>query len=431
MNSFALPDTLKNMMKPNYLLTFLFIFFILFSTSCSNDISGPNGQEPGRGIELPAELTQAEKQLVESGHSFSFDVFKSTVEHDTVADNIFISPLSLSVALGMTMNGAQGETQEQMRQTLAFHGMDIEEINEGYRFLIERLITADPSVQMQIANSVWNRQEFEVNADFLDKLETYFDAEAQELDFDDPSSVDTINNWVEDNTNGLIETIIDRIPPSMVMYLINAIYFKGDWTHTFDKEDTKSRPFYLENGSEINVDMMRQDGAFNTYFSDEVRMIDLPYGDSLYTMSLMMPADPDTKIETFIADQLSQENFNTWLDNIAYRQTVVNLPKFEIEYELTMNEVLKSLGMEVAFNPNEADFRGINPNGGLFISQVKHKTFVTVDEEGTEAAAVTSIGMELTSMPPSFNANRPFIFLIREQQSGTVVFMGKVSHPAG
>ncbi len=379
-------------------------------------------------IEVPEQVTAAEKKLSKTAQSFSFNLFENVVTEEE-KENIFISPLSVSMALGMTLNGAKEETYRQMRETLALQGLEMEEINEGYHLLAERLKTADKEVKLQIANSVWSKQDFAIEEDFAQRLEKYFGAKATELDFTDPESVNIINKWVAENTNGLIDEIIQGIPDEMVMYLINAVYFKGEWTHPFDEKHTRERPFYLENGEEVQVDMMSQTRAFNTYFSSDVSMIDAIYGDSLYSMTLMMPTDKNVSLDDFIANNLTEENFNNWVSNLTYGRAQFDLPKFEMEYDVTMNDILKNMGMKDAFNESEADFTGINKGGGLFISQVKHKAFITVDEKGTEAGAATSVGVGVTSMPPSFTANRPFVFLIREQQTGAIIFMGKVGNP--
>jgi len=400
--------------------------FTLWVWGCTSDINGP---ETTTG-ELPRELTAMEKKVISDGQSFNFEIFKNTVAADSV-DNTFISPLSISIALGMTLNGADSVTFEQMRNTLALQGISLGEINEAYEALAELLVNADPKVQMQIANSIWHEEKFQVDDEFVQRLQSYFDARVEGLDFDDPASVDIINNWVSENTNGLIDAIIQSIPPKMVMYLINAIYFKGDWMHQFDKEETRKAPFNLENGDQVMVDMMRQERAFAHYFSDEVKMIDLSYGDSLFSMTLMMPADPQEPLDQFIAEKFSVENVSGWVSNLSSGGgIVVQMPKFELEYEKKLNDILKDMGMADAFESGKADFSGINPAADLYISEVKHKTFIKVDEEGTEAAAVTSVGVEVISLPPSFIADRPFVFMIREHNSGAILFMGKVGNPA-
>lgn len=413
-------------MRANRLLVFLLLPAFLVLYSCTSDVTGPDSKG-----ELSRELSTVEKKLVTDGQSFGFNVFKSTVGGDS-SENIFISPLSISVALGMTMNGAEGETFEQIRETLEFQGLNQEEINQGYQSLIKLLTEADPKVKMQIANSVWNREGFTVQESFRKTLEEYFDATTRELDFADSKSVDIINKWVENNTNGLIDKIIDgQIPPAMVMYLINAIYFQGDWTNQFDKKETRERSFFLEEGDQETVEMMTQEGMFNIHRNDEVHMIDLPYGDSLFSMTVMMPADDEKRIDDFIAEDLSKENFDNWIGGLKGQDVPIYLPKFELKYKIKMNDILKSMGMEIPFNEQEANFSKINPEAQLFISEVMHKTFIKVDEEGTEAAAVTSVGVELTSAPQIFSVNRPFVFMIREQNSGAILFMGKVKNPNG
>lgn len=404
-----------------------FLIALLFLT-CQSDVAGP-GEVNG---ELPRELSASEKQLVEADQSFSYDIFRRTVSYDDEEENLFISPLSISMALAMTLNGAKGETLEQMKEALYLSGMDIEEVNQAFRSLIELLVSVDSKVKMKIANSVWHENSLPVKDDFLQRLKEFYDAEVEGLDFGDPESADAINSWVDKNTEGKIEKIIDEIPDEMVMYLINAIYFKGDWLSKFDKDDTQKADFYLENGNSVQVDMMSQKEKFAAYFSEEVQMIELPYGDSLFTMSVLMPGDPEMPLDQFIEEKVTHENLAQWRSNLHVAEVPLKLPKFEMEYEIKYNDILKSMGMELAFDKNQADLSGIADVGSrkLFISEVKHKTFVSVDEEGTEAAAVTSVGVALESLPPSMIVNRPFVFIIHERESGTNLFMGKVKDPS-
>lgn len=414
--------------KKLLILTVSTFFLAMLFVTCQSDVTGP-GEIHG---ELPRELTVSEKQLVEADQSFSYDIFRRTVSYDHEEENLFISPLSISMALAMTLNGAEGETYEQMKEALYLSGMDTEEVNQAFQSLIELLVTVDPKVTMKIANSVWHEQSLPVKDDFLQRLEEFYEAEVAGLDFSDPGSVDTINSWVDENTEGKIKKIIDRIPPEMVMYLINAIYFKGDWLSKFDKDDTRQADFYLESGETVQVDMMSQKERFAVHFSEDVRMIELPYGDSLYTMTVLMPGDAEMPLDQFIDQKVNKDNLSKWRSNLRVSEVPLELPKFEMEYEIKYNDILKSMGMEEAFDEGLADFSGIadvSPQN-LYISEVKHKTFVSVDEEGTEAAAVTSVGVGVTSLPPSMIVNRPFVFLIYERESGTNLFMGKVKDPS-
>ncbi|REL33492.1 serpin family protein [Rhodohalobacter sp. SW132] len=403
---------------------------LLFFLSCDSDVTGPDS--PGINGELPRDLTQSEQKLIQADNLFSYRVFRETLAYDD-EDNIMISPLSISMALAMTLNGAEGETYDAMRETLHLSDMDLEEINEAFGSLIELLVTVDPRVTLQIANSVWHRENLQVKEDFRDRVETHFGAQIEGLDFSDPATVEKMNSWVNENTEGLIPEIIDEIPSHVVMYLINALYFKGDWLQQFDAEDTRPADFYLESGETTEVDMMSQKGRFAIFQSGEVQLVELPYGDSLFTMTVMMPADEDMPIDQFVQEQVNADNLAEWRSNlhVSNRESTVRLPKFEMEYEIEYNEILKAMGMEIAFSQSNANFQGIADTApqNLYIDNVKHKTFITVDEEGTEAAAVTSVGVGVTSMPPQITFNRPFVFIIHERESGTNLFMGRVKNP--
>ncbi len=383
---------------------------------------------------LPAEerqaavraLTSSEAGLVDADNEFGLNLFRA-VSKDEGDENLFISPLSVSMALGMTLNGADGATYTAMQETLELNGLSQEEINESYRSLIALLRGLDPEVVFEIANSIWYRQGFAVEPDFLDVNRESFDSEVQELDFGDPGAPGVINGWVDEKTHGKIEEIVDQIDPLTMMFLINAIYFNGTWTYEFDEAATRDRPFTGVDGSQNDVPMMEQEADLAYFESEAFQAVDLPYGDSLYSMTVILPRagqELDTIIETF-----DQESWDDWTSRFRATGVSLRMPRFKLEYEITLNEVLSSLGMEVAFDPMQADFTRINQNGGLYISAVKHKTFVELDEEGTEAAAVTSVEVGITSTDGGLvlmHVDRPFVFAIREQHSGTILFVGKV-----
>lgn len=406
----------------------LTLFFWLSVTGCSD-----NPVDPGRS-ELPRNLTAQEQAIIESDNLFGLKLLSAinAVEGDT---NLFISPLSVSMALGMTLNGAAGETYNAMKETLELAGLSEEEINQSYRSLIDLLVDLDPKVVFQIANSIWYRDTFPIAQPFIDVNRQYFDAVVSGLDFNDPGAAGIINQWVYDNTNGRIEEIVDSpINPLTVMFLINAIYFKGDWTYKFDVADTRDDAFTLPDGSTKQVPMMNHGEATFPYFENEVfQAVDLAYGDSLFSMTIVLPK-PDQDLNTIIAE-LDKETWDSWVNQLIPRDLqLLQMPKFEIEYEIKLNDVLTALGMGIAFAPGQADFSRMweGSLGSLFISEVKHKTYVKVDEEGTEAAAVTSVEMRYTSVPdnPTMRINRPFLFAIRERFSGTILFIGKIADPA-
>ena len=372
------------------------------------------------------ELTEAEKALVQSDNTFGFRLFQNVVgaEEDK---NVFISPLSVAMALGMTYNGADGSTQEAMQAVLGLSGLTIQEVNESYQSLIELLAGLDPKVRFQTANSIWYRQEWSFEEEFMNLCKDYFDAKVSGLDFNDPNAINVINGWVDENTNGEIKEIvdIDDIDYTTVMFLINAIYFKGTWTYEFDEDLTQDDWFALPDGSQKACQMMRQEGEFQYFENPDFQALDLPYGNGDFSMTIFLPR-PQKNIDSLIAE-FNQDNWNQWLNSFSKNEVWLQFPKFTLEYELTLNEVLEALGMGIAFVPGEADFTKMC-SGGLWIGEVKHKTYVKVNEQGTEAAAVTSTGMT-AGIPPVMRVDRPFVFVIRENHSQTVLFMGKIVEP--
>ncbi len=396
-------------------------------TACTDGI-GPD-PKPEPITELPRDLSVAEGDLIAADNSFAFKLFEEINEQEG-DKNIFISPLSVAMALGMTYNGAAGTTQQAMQDVLELQGMDLQEVNESYRSLIDLLRNLDPRVEFTLANSIWYRNTMTFEQDFLDLNRDYFDAEVEAIDFTDPSASQTINGWVDEKTNGRIPEIVPQtIPTYIVMYLINAIYFKADWTHQFDKSRTSDAPFRLIDGSEVTVDMMEHGGEIPVRYlwNQDLMALELSYGGDAYVMTILLPYELGNIND--LLGSLTQENWSAWLDELYDGEVHVRLPKFTLEYEIKLNDVLTALGMGVAFSPGVADFTNMYTPGGLYIDEVKHKTFVKVDEEGTEAAAATSVGIGLTSAPPMFVIDRPFVFVLREKLSGTILFMGKVVDP--
>ena len=252
------------------------------------------------------------------------------------------------------------------------------------------------------------------------------------LDFNKPEASDIINGWVNQKTNGKIEKIVDDvINPLTMMFLINAIYFKGTWTYEFDESQTQDDTFTLPDGSKKPCRMMTQESEFQYFENEAFQAIDLPYGDGDFRMTIFLPRR-EKNVDSLIAE-LNQENWNRWINSFSKQELTLQLPKFTLEYEIKLNDVLKALGMEIAFSPSQADFTkmyrkeevGLN----LYISEVKHKTYVEVNEEGTEAAAVTSVEMTLKAAGLLMRVDRPFIFAIRENHSGTILFIGKIVEP--
>ncbi len=373
-------------------------------------------------------------KLVFANTQFAFSLFVELVLEET-NKNIFISPLSISLALTMTYNGAEGTTRDAMAKTLNFGNMSLEEVNEAYLDLIESLENADQAVKLLIGNSVWMRSEFEplVRASFTDRITTWYNGEMFTRDFGNPQTVSEINGWVDKSTEGKIQEIIKEIEPELVMLLINAIYFKGEWTIKFAESATHKQDFFLPEGNPVQVDMMSTSGNFSYYSGENCQVARLPYGRDKIAMYIFLPTE-GVPLDSFVAD-LNQTTHDEYISRLHHIDNLsVNLPKFKVEYGVKrLNTILEKLGMEIAFKPYEANFSGIASTApeNLYISYVDHKAIVEVNEQGTEAAAATSVGIGLTSVPPSFVVNRPFFFEIRDDRSGSILFMGKIFSPNG
>lgn len=398
-----------------------------FAFACKEPV-GP----PARITALPRALTSGEQKLINSDNRFAIKLLKqASADTRDSLDNLFISPLSVAMALGMTYNGAAGTTEDAMRATLELEGMSVAEVNESYRSLITLLRELDPRVRFQIANSIWYLQGYTIEQPFLDANTTYYDARVSALDFSSPTAAMTINTWVKEQTSGLIDRIVpDQIPEEMRLYLINAIYFKGDWREQFDPNLTKLQPFSPYDGPAVNVPTMTHGHAVDLRVADKpnATIVDLPYGGAAFSMTVVLPRDTTSADQ--LVDALTAEQWSDWIAGLQEAKSEIFLPRFKLTNDLKLNSQLSALGMGVAFDENLADFSRMHTPPELFITEVKHKTYVDVNEEGTEAAAVTSVGMGVTSAPPSIMINRPFIFALRENLSGTILFMGVIRRPA-
>jgi len=413
-----------------YSKSFVLVLLAIIISSCSSSVT--NSDQSRVDVR---ELNAVEQQLVEADQSFSHELFRSVVAEDD-KENIFISPLSVSFALGMALNGAEGQTFEEMQETLGFTSLNLQEINEGYESLMGLLNGIDPNVVMNIANSAWLRENaININQDYVERIKTHFDAEFSELDFTNSDATDIINDWVNQKTNGKIEKLFNnKIPPEMVLLLINTLVFEAEWTNQFDPEHTEKASFHLETGDSTEVDMMKRRAVYPSLFNEEVNMLNIPYGDSLFAMTVLMPADKSTNVEEFIEESVTRENLDIWTNNQSDQRVDLQLPRFELKYDIQLNEILELIGMEKAFKENEANFTGMLADSSstrkkLFIDEIKHKTFIQVDEQGTEASAATSVGIVPTSAPPAMIVDRPFVFIIRERTSGANLFMGMVKNP--
>lgn len=395
---------------------------LLAAAGCRASPTDPDtGVEPI--TELPRSLSAAELEVIGAGKRFAFDLL---AQANVPEANLFLSPLSASVALAMTMNGAAGETWSQMRDVLGFGSLAEAEINAANGSLLDLLAGLDPAVEAATANSVWTRQGFPVHADFVEAVRERFDAEVAELDFASPSASERINEWVRAATNGRIEDIVPAaIPGAVVMYLINAIYFKAPWTFRFDPSDTRTEPFHLDDGSTRMVPLMSSRRDLPYQGNSRFQAVDLPYAGGAFSMTVLVP-----EYGVGVDDLVASLDAAQWEDIArGFYETEVQLylPRFRMAHERTLNDDLAALGMVDAFD-HRADLTRLSPVGDLWISSVKQKSWVEVNEEGTEAAAATVVEVRETSALV-VRADRPFLFFIRERLSGTILFVGKVAVP--
>lgn len=383
-------------------------------------------------VENEIYLNEKTARLIEAENDFGFELFQNIYASEKEFENIMVSPLSVSLALAMTYNGAEGETKSAMEKTLKVYGLTPDDINTSYQDLVEALKSLDPKVLLEIANAIFYRDDFTVENEFISINKNYYDAEVSALDFNSPQAVNTINDWVAEKTHDKIETILEEITPDQVMFLLNAIYFKGIWQKEFNIESTEDLPFYLENGTAIQTKTMQRLDTLPYSTNDLFSAVQLSYGKGNYNMYVFLP-EPGRTIQE-IVNKLDKDNWETWMESFQETQNVdIKFPGFKYEYEITLNDVLTEMGMGIAFT-GAADFTGINQNGGLQIGFVKHKTFVEVNEEGTEAAAVTIVSIERTSAggpeKVPFYVNRPFIYTIIEKDTGAILFIGTVKNPS-
>lgn len=404
---------------------------------CDESATGPSdGELPPAIAELPRALTGSERTLIASTGDFGFRLLGELRAEERAsaegATNVFISPLSASMVLGMGVNGARGATREGMKEALGIEELSLEEANRSYRDLIELLRGLDPRVEFLLGNSVWVREGFPIRPAFTSDVEEFFDAGTFEVDFADSATADSINGWVEASTDGEIEQLVTpRMIDGLVALLANAVYFRGDWRTPFDPDDTSSGAFRRPDGSTVQVPLMENQNIDGARFArtEDFSAADLPYGGSAFSMTVVLP--PEGVAVDSLVRALGDRGAAGWseiVDSLEPGPQKVVLPRLDLSYEKVFNDALRALGMVDAFDASRADFSRLAEgarDGGLHLDWVKQKSVVRVDEQGTEAAAATGAGV--SSLP--VRADRPFVMAIRERLSGTVLFVGVVVDP--
>ncbi|HEX5170821.1 MAG TPA: serpin family protein [Cyclobacteriaceae bacterium] len=378
--------------------------------------------DPGNEPNL-RELSASEVQIAVASNEFAFDLLRK-IQEDSPQNN-FISPLNISMALGMTLNGASNETQKAFLQTLHFGALTPDEVNAGYSDLTSLLLSMDRKVKLGIANSVWYSNKYHIKEDFSTTIGKYYDGKVAGLDFSNDHSKDIINRWVEDKTGDRIKNLIDQIDSDEVMFLVNAIYFKGDWTYQFDKSKTHDAPFNKIDGTTTSVRMMQAEKVKLLHYSnDKIELLDIPYGNKQFNLTVIIPHQ-SVYLQDLV-NELNIENLSTWLTEADSANVQLELPKFKMKWKADLKEKLREMGIAMTGFP--ALFEETLP---LEISRVIHQTYLDVNEEGTEAAAATAVGIGLTSVGPigKIVVDKPFIFLIREKHSEAILFIGQLIDP--
>ena len=375
------------------------------------------------------QMSEQDFETADEANKFALKMFAQMHKEEKGNDNFCLSPLSASWALSMAANGAEGTTREQMYATLGFPGNDAKKINAYQQKIIKRLSALDPErVTVGIANSMWVNENFKIKKEFEKSNTAYYDATIKNIKFD-AAAVEAINDWCSQKTNGKITEIVKEIDPMTQLFLINALYFNGRWTTTFSKKRTIEEEFTKENGEKIKVQMMHQNTKMYYYEDENVQMVMKPFGEEKFHMLFILPREGVTMDKSV---QLLAENFDTWYRESEKEEVNLSLPRYKAEYGKSLKSTLQSLGMSDAFTPGKANFGALSKEG-LCIGDVLQKTFVKVDEEGAEAAAVTSVAlMAMAAGPPkpkNMVINRPFIYIIRERETGNILFIGRNGHP--
>jgi serpin B len=389
--------------------------------------------------------SELDKVVVQGNNEFALALFARLRENQ---GNLFFSPYSISTALAMTYAGARGQTETQMAKVLHFPTLAGEKVppepvmQEGQFHSAFGVVVKDlnqrakkGNYELAVANALWGQKGYKLLNDFLRLIETEYGGRLTEVDFvtATESARKTINAWVEEKTKDKIKELLKPgvLDTMTRLVLTNAIYFKGDWARQFKKDRTKQSPFTLASGEKVDAPMMNQTGEFRYMKAEDFQALELPYVDNELSMIILLPKETDAlpKFEK----TLNLEDFSQWLDRLHRREVIVSVPKFKMTSQFSLASVLTSMGMADAFSATAADFSGITGGRDLFISAVIHKAYVDVNEEGTEAAAATGVTMRLTSVGPTqtpvFRADHPFLFLIRDNHSGSILFIGRLMNP--
>ena len=395
----------------------LLIPLLLATVSCQKDPL-PGGHEEF----TPIVLTKAEEGINTGVNEFGLKLYRSLYNKDQE----FISPLSVSLALSMTAYGARGTTEQEMIATLGFGDATRDQVGGYYKKMVPALLEADNKTTLEIANSIWVKDMIKLKPDFSNGVTDYFSTDIFSKNFSSGSLIAEINKWCSDKTHGLIKEAAKDLDPSTVMALVNALYFKGMWSAEFN--DAVDGKFTTLNSSSVSAKMMSKTGSYKYAQQGGYRMVSVPYGNGAFVMDLILPEEESADAFNNAVKGLTWDVYSNLIGSEYSTEVCITMPTFKMEYDTDLCEILAAMGMPSAFDPYAADFSGMTSSAELFIGQVIHKTYVDVHEKGTEAAAVTIVGMKMNSAGPGhtiyFTADRPFIFAIRETSTNALLFIG-------
>jgi serine protease inhibitor len=407
-----------------YLFAGALTLFCAFNNSCKKSV--PQAEDISKNIVLPG----GGPSEIQANDQFAFDFLHAALEADQTTSNKLISPLSIYLALSMVENGAGSGTRDSIEEALRVENINIDVLNQTSLALIQGLPMVDPQVTLSIANSIWYNQNIQPLPGFLNLIQEYYLAKIAPLNFSDPNSVNTINQWISDNTQQKITQVLNSVSPNDLMYLINALYFKGNWKYAFDPTKTTSHFFYLSHIDSISTPFMTLHSTLNYFRNDSVQMLQLPYGGGDFNMFVL--SAPNNGSLTDLAESLNPSMFSNWKSQLNPQDIQLSLPKFKYGYSIDdMEPPLAEMGMGIAFSKG-ADFSNMY-NIPAYINKAIHKTFIDVDETGTEAAAVTVVGITASDVganqPIPVIFNQPFAYVIQDISSGTLLFIGLLYNP--
>lgn len=429
------------MKKCLFLLESIVLSCAILSCSSSDEIGEDKDVVYMLSEPQPIQLTEEQQQFRNDNNAFTLNFLKTVNDADRSGKSFIYSPLSITYVLGMVNDAATGETEKELEQILGFHEGGIQAVNDYCKKLIDGLPKVDKDVTVNIANAIFVNKKYTLKAHFQKDMQTYYDARAEALDFTASSTLGHINDWCKKKTNGMIPTILDEVDPKMVSYLLNAIYFKADWTSKFDKAKTKEETFTTPKGS-AKLPMMHQNVLISYLKNDIYSAVIIPYGSGLWNMTVLLPEEGKTTDD--VINELTKSsllNNSGWLcaDGNTFQSYEIDLklPRFEtssdtdeLGIEKGLVGLMQKMGINLAFDSQLAQIPNMCERD-VYIAMMRQKAKIKVNEEGSEAAAVTVAGMKYTSAGPmeypktTFHANRPFVYVIREASSGVILFVGK------